>query len=80
MLHMAMKVERQLKRKGKARNPSNSNSSWKPKWDGRVEGIFLMLKSNYQVEKKKLLARLYPRQSPNLLGVGISVHEKYISI
>jgi len=30
---MAMKVERQLKRKGSARYTSVSSTHWKPKWD-----------------------------------------------
>uniref|UniRef100_A0A2N9GA30 Reverse transcriptase n=1 Tax=Fagus sylvatica TaxID=28930 RepID=A0A2N9GA30_FAGSY len=33
MVHMAMKVERQLKRKGIARYTSVSNTTWKSKWD-----------------------------------------------
>jgi hypothetical protein len=33
MVHMAMKVERQLKRKGAARYTSVSSTPWKPKWD-----------------------------------------------
>uniref|UniRef100_A0A2N9G2H0 Retrotransposon gag domain-containing protein n=1 Tax=Fagus sylvatica TaxID=28930 RepID=A0A2N9G2H0_FAGSY len=33
MIHMAMKVERQLKRKGTARYTSVSNTTWKSKWD-----------------------------------------------
>jgi hypothetical protein len=36
MLHVAMKVERQLKRKGTARQPigtSSANPSWKPGWN-----------------------------------------------
>uniref|UniRef100_A0A2N9I7I7 Retrotransposon gag domain-containing protein n=1 Tax=Fagus sylvatica TaxID=28930 RepID=A0A2N9I7I7_FAGSY len=33
MVHMAMKVERQLKRKGTARYTSVSNTTWKSKWD-----------------------------------------------
>jgi hypothetical protein len=33
MVHMAMKVERQLKRKGTARFTSVSNTTWKSKWD-----------------------------------------------
>uniref|UniRef100_A0A2N9H063 RNA-directed DNA polymerase n=1 Tax=Fagus sylvatica TaxID=28930 RepID=A0A2N9H063_FAGSY len=33
MVHMAMKVERQLKRKGTARYTSVSNATWKSKWD-----------------------------------------------
>uniref|UniRef100_A0A2N9FT55 CCHC-type domain-containing protein n=1 Tax=Fagus sylvatica TaxID=28930 RepID=A0A2N9FT55_FAGSY len=33
MVHMAMKVERQLKRKGIARYTSVSNTIWKSKWD-----------------------------------------------
>jgi hypothetical protein len=33
MVHMAMKVERQLKRKGTARYTSISNTTWKSKWD-----------------------------------------------
>ncbi|KAL2457248.1 CCHC-type domain-containing protein [Abeliophyllum distichum] len=39
MVHMAMKVERQLKRKGAARFSSGSNPPWKPRWDssGRNE-------------------------------------------
>jgi hypothetical protein len=32
MVHMAMKVERQLKRKGTARYTSVSNTTWKSKW------------------------------------------------
>uniref|UniRef100_A0A2N9IDV6 CCHC-type domain-containing protein n=1 Tax=Fagus sylvatica TaxID=28930 RepID=A0A2N9IDV6_FAGSY len=32
-VHMAMKVERQLKRKGTARYTSVSNTTWKSKWD-----------------------------------------------
>ena len=33
IVHMAMKVERQLKRKGTARYTSISNTTWKSKWD-----------------------------------------------
>uniref|UniRef100_A0A2N9HC42 Retrotransposon gag domain-containing protein n=1 Tax=Fagus sylvatica TaxID=28930 RepID=A0A2N9HC42_FAGSY len=33
MVHMAMKVERQLKRKGTTRYTSVSNTTWKSKWD-----------------------------------------------
>jgi hypothetical protein len=33
MVHMVMKVERQLKRKGIARYTSVSNTTWKSKWD-----------------------------------------------
>jgi len=33
VVHMAMKVERQLKRKGTARYTSISSTPWKPKWD-----------------------------------------------
>ncbi|XP_035541481.1 uncharacterized protein LOC118344569, partial [Juglans regia] len=33
MVHMAMKVERQLKRKGTARYTSISSTTWKSKWD-----------------------------------------------
>uniref|UniRef100_A0A2N9FYN5 CCHC-type domain-containing protein n=1 Tax=Fagus sylvatica TaxID=28930 RepID=A0A2N9FYN5_FAGSY len=33
MVHMAMKVERQLKRKGTARYTSISTTTWKSKWD-----------------------------------------------
>uniref|UniRef100_A0A2N9I939 Reverse transcriptase domain-containing protein n=1 Tax=Fagus sylvatica TaxID=28930 RepID=A0A2N9I939_FAGSY len=33
MVHMAMKVERQLRRKGTARYTSVSNTTWKSKWD-----------------------------------------------
>jgi hypothetical protein len=33
MVHMAMKVERQLKRKGTAKYTSVSNTTWKSKWD-----------------------------------------------
>jgi hypothetical protein len=33
MVHMAMRVERQLKRKGAARYTSVSSTHWKPKWD-----------------------------------------------
>ena len=33
MVHMAMKVERQLKRKGAARYTSVSSTPWKPKWE-----------------------------------------------
>jgi hypothetical protein len=33
MVHMAMKVERQLKRKGTARYTLVSNTTWKSKWD-----------------------------------------------
>ena len=33
MVHMAMKVERQLKRKGIARYTSVSSTTWKLKWD-----------------------------------------------
>uniref|UniRef100_A0A2N9FW43 CCHC-type domain-containing protein n=1 Tax=Fagus sylvatica TaxID=28930 RepID=A0A2N9FW43_FAGSY len=33
MVHMAMKVERQLKRKGTIRYTSVSNTTWKSKWD-----------------------------------------------
>jgi hypothetical protein len=33
MVHMAMKVERQLNRKGTARYTSVSNTTWKSKWD-----------------------------------------------
>uniref|UniRef100_A0A2N9FCF4 CCHC-type domain-containing protein n=1 Tax=Fagus sylvatica TaxID=28930 RepID=A0A2N9FCF4_FAGSY len=33
MVHMAIKVERQLKRKGTARYTSVSNTTWKSKWD-----------------------------------------------
>jgi hypothetical protein len=33
MVHMTMKVERQLKRKGTARYTSVSNTTWKSKWD-----------------------------------------------
>jgi hypothetical protein len=33
MVHMSMKVERQLKRKGTARYTSVSNTTWKSKWD-----------------------------------------------
>ena len=36
MLHVAMKVERQLKRKGTSRQPlgtSTPNPTWKSKWD-----------------------------------------------
>jgi hypothetical protein len=33
MVHMAMKVERQLQRKRAARYTSVSSTSWKPKWD-----------------------------------------------
>ena len=33
MVHMAMKVERQLKRKGTVRYISISNTIWKSKWD-----------------------------------------------
>jgi hypothetical protein len=33
MVHMALKVERQLKRKGIARYTSVSNTIWKSKWD-----------------------------------------------
>jgi len=32
-MHMAMKVERQLKRKGAAKYTSVSSTPWKPKWD-----------------------------------------------
>lgn len=32
-MHMAMKVERQLKRKGTARYASVSSTTWKSKWD-----------------------------------------------
>jgi len=32
-MHMAMKVERQLKRKGTAKYTSVSSTPWKPKWD-----------------------------------------------
>jgi hypothetical protein len=33
MVHMAIKVERQLQRKGAARYTSVSSTPWKPKWD-----------------------------------------------
>ncbi|KAG2411212.1 hypothetical protein I3760_Q021100 [Carya illinoinensis] len=33
MVHMAMKVERQLKRKGTSRYTSVSSTPWKPKWE-----------------------------------------------
>ena len=33
MVHMAIKVERQLKRNGTARYTSVSNTTWKSKWD-----------------------------------------------
>jgi hypothetical protein len=33
MVHMAMKVERQLKRKRATRYTSVSSTPWKPKWD-----------------------------------------------
>jgi hypothetical protein len=33
MVHMAMKVKRQFKRKGTARYTSVSSTTWKSKWD-----------------------------------------------
>jgi hypothetical protein len=39
MVHMAMKVERQLKRKGAARYTSVSSTPWKPKWDRNDQAI-----------------------------------------
>ena len=33
MVHIAMKVKRQLKRKGTARHTLVSNTTWKSKWD-----------------------------------------------
>lgn len=41
MLHVAMKVEKQLKRKGTTRQPvntSSSNPNWKSKRDGNNKG------------------------------------------
>jgi hypothetical protein len=39
MVHIAMKVERQLKRKGAARYTSVSSTPWKPKWDRNDQAI-----------------------------------------
>jgi hypothetical protein len=39
MVHMAMKVERQLKRKGAARYTSVFSTPWKPKWDRNDQAI-----------------------------------------
>ncbi|XP_062173559.1 uncharacterized protein LOC133879023 [Alnus glutinosa] len=39
MVHMAMKVERQLKRKGAARYTSVSSTPWKPQWDRNAQAI-----------------------------------------
>jgi hypothetical protein len=39
MVHMAMKVERQLKRKGAARCTLVSSTPWKPKWDRNVQVV-----------------------------------------
>ena len=46
MVHMAMKVERQLKRKGVARvgQISSSSSTWKPNWSKREERTDLKIK------------------------------------
>lgn len=41
MLHVAMKVEKQLKRKGTTRQPLGtlgSNPNWKPRWDNKGDG------------------------------------------
>lgn len=40
MVHMAMKVERQLKRKGTARYNSNSSTPWRPNWGKNEKGVF----------------------------------------
>jgi hypothetical protein len=73
MVHMAMKVERQLKRKGTARYTSVSNTTWKSKWDrndsaktkrkteppkGKDEGT-----SN----KPKEFEHVFPKEMPNEL-------------
>jgi hypothetical protein len=39
MVHMAMKVERQLKRNGAAMYTSVSSTPWKPKWDRNDQGV-----------------------------------------
>jgi hypothetical protein len=39
MVHMAMKVERQLKRKGVARYTSVSSTPWKSKWDRNDQAV-----------------------------------------
>ena len=55
MVHMAMKVERQLKRKGTARYTSVSNTTWKSKWD-----------KNDPAEAKRKLVYVYPTQLQRL--------------
>ena len=39
MVHMAMKVERQLKKKGSTRTNLGSSSSWKSKWSKDEKAI-----------------------------------------
>jgi hypothetical protein len=39
MVHMAIKVERQLKRKGAARYTLISSTHWKPKWDRKDQTV-----------------------------------------
>jgi hypothetical protein len=38
-VHMAIKVERQLKRKGAARYTLISSTHWKPKWDRKDQTV-----------------------------------------
>ena len=50
MVHMAMKVERQLKRKGIARYTSVASTPWKPKWDRNDRAV---LKGKTEPPKEK---------------------------
>ena len=48
MVHMAMKVERQLKLKGTTKSSSNFNNSWKSNWKKDDKGS-----SKYKIESTK---------------------------
>jgi hypothetical protein len=60
MVHMAMKVERQLKRKGAARYTSVSSTPWKPKRD-RNDRVVLKEKAEPPKEKDEGTSKNKPK-------------------
>ena len=66
MVHMAMKVERQLKKKGTVKYTSGSSTPWKPKWDsnGKRDGVVPKLKFEPSKWKEDSTIKPKPKIEP----------------
>ncbi|XP_022871063.1 uncharacterized protein LOC111390275 [Olea europaea var. sylvestris] len=83
MFHVAMKVEKQLKRKGTTRQPVNtlsSNLNWKSKWDGNKKESEAVTKgiNDGRSGKKKVLIGQHQNRSHNHHEIETSTFQEDI--